>query len=139
MILQTKNNKCLHNPETEITKTNPHFKNTASIVIKQITPSLLASKNNEMMKTNQMLTLDQNLLRNHLNSTFVLLPMIEQSDMIQDIEVEVHHEIIITTKIIVHTLETINESSNQTIKKSFNQFSQSIKQSVKFSFDQSTI
>ena len=135
MILQTKNNICLHNPETEITKTNPHFKNTVSIVIKQITPSLLASKNNEMMKTNEMLTLDQNLLRNHLNSTFVLLPMIEQSDMIQDIEVEVHHEIIITTKIIFHTLEKIN----QTIKKSFNQFSQSIKQSVKFSFDQSTI
>ena len=58
--------------------------------------------------------------------------MTEQSDMIQDIEVELHHEIIITTKIIIHTLGTIN----QTINKSFNQFSQPINQSVSNSIDQ---
>ena len=41
---------------------------------------------------------DQYLLRNHLYNTFDLLPMTEHNDMIHDIEVEVHHEIIITTK-----------------------------------------
>ena len=122
-------------PRDQSNKNKPAYNNIVPIIIKQITPSLLASKNNEMMKTNEMLTLDQNLLRNHLNSTFGLLAMIEQSDMIQDIEVELHHEIMITTKILIHTLETVNH----TINKSFNQFSQSINQSVKYSIDQSTI
>ena len=111
------------------------MKKIVPFAIKEITPSLLASKNNEMMKTNDMLTLNQNLLRNHLYSTFVRLPMIEQSDMIQDIEIEVHHGKIITTKIIIHTLETIN----QTINESSNQFSQSINQTVKYSINLSTV
>ena len=59
------------------------------------------------MKTKEMLTLEQNLSRNHLFNTFVLLPMIEQSDMIQNIEVEVYHEIIFTIKTIIHTLDIV--------------------------------
>ena len=47
-----------------------------------------------------MLMLDQNL-RNHLYSTFVLIPLKEQNDWKHDIEVEVHHEITITTKIMI--------------------------------------
>ena len=90
LILQTKNNLCLHNPETQITKTNPHIKNIVLTVTEQITPFLLASKNNEIMKTNEKLMLDQNLLKTFLYNTFVLLPMTEQNDMIQDIEAEVH-------------------------------------------------
>ena len=46
--------------------------------------------------------LDQNFLTNHFFNTFALLPMTEQNDMIHDIEVEVHHEIIIKTKITIH-------------------------------------
>ena len=48
------------------------------------------------------LMLDRNLLKNHLYSTFVLLQMIEQKDMIHVFEVEVIHKIIITTKILTH-------------------------------------
>ena len=44
--------------------------------------------------------LNQNLLKNLSYNTFVLLLLIEQKDMIPDIEVEVHHEIIIITKTI---------------------------------------
>ena len=59
------------------------------------------------MKSKKMLMLDQNLLRSHLYSTFVLLPMIEQNDMIHDTEVEVYHEIIITTKIKIHKTDIV--------------------------------
>ena len=38
---------------------------------------------------------DQNLLKNHLYKIYVLPQTTEQSDMIHDIEVGVHHEIII--------------------------------------------
>ena len=55
-----------------------------------------------MMKTKVMLMLDQNLLRNHLYNTFALLPMAELNDMIPDIEVEVHQEIIISRKTTNH-------------------------------------
>ena len=67
---------------------------------------LLASKNNEMMKTNEMLMLVQNLHKNHLYSTFALLLMIEQNAMILDTEVEVLHVTILTTKTI-HKTDTI--------------------------------
>ena len=43
---------------------------------------------------------DQNLHKNHLYSTSVLLPMIEQDTMIIDTEVEVPHETTPTTKTI---------------------------------------
>ena len=46
--------------------------------------------------------LDRNLLKSHLFSTFVLLQTIEQKNLIHVIEVEVIHEIIITTKILIH-------------------------------------
>ena len=46
-----------------------------------------------------MHTLDQNLLKSHLYSTFVLPQTTEQNHMIHAIEVEVIHEIIITKTI----------------------------------------
>ena len=101
LILPTKNNLCLHNLETQITKTNLHIKKITPTVIEQITPSLLVSKNNEMMKIKKKLMLDQNLLKNLLYNTFVHLLMTEQNDMIQDIEAEVHHQTIIITKLII--------------------------------------
>ena len=52
------------------------------------------------MKTNEMPMLDQNLHKNLLYSTFVLLPMIEQNTTIIDTEVEVPHETTRTTKTI---------------------------------------
>ena len=87
-------------------KKNLHVKNIVPTVTEQITPNLLASKNNEMMKTNEMLMLDQNLHKNHLYNTFVPLLMIEQNTMIPDIEVEVLHATILTTKTI-HKTDTI--------------------------------
>ena len=50
--------------------------------------------------------LDQNLHKNHSFSTFVLLPMTEQNTMIIDTEVEVPHEITLTTKTI-HKTDTV--------------------------------
>ena len=50
--------------------------------------------------------LAQNLLKNNLYNTFVLPEMIEQNDMINDIEVEVHHEMILITEITVHKTDT---------------------------------
>ena len=64
----------------------------APIVIEQITPSLLVSKNNEMTKTKAMHMLNQNLLKNNLFSTFVLPQTTEQNDMTHAIEVEVIHQ-----------------------------------------------
>ena len=87
-------------------KNKPAYKNNVPLVIEQIIPSLLVSKNNEMMKTNEMHMLDQNLHKNHLYSTFVLLPMIEQNTMIIVTEVEGHHETTLTTKII-HKIDTV--------------------------------
>ena len=65
------------------------MKNIAHIVLEQIILSLLVSKNNEIMKTNEMHMLDQNLQKSHLYSTLVLLQIIEQNIMIIDTEVEV--------------------------------------------------
>ena len=50
--------------------------------------------------------LDQNLHKNHSFSTFVLLLMTEQNTMIIDTEVEVPHEINLTTKTI-HKTDTV--------------------------------
>ena len=52
------------------------------------------------MKINEMHMLDQNLLKNHLYSTSVLLLMIEQNTMIIDIEVKVPHVTTLTTTTI---------------------------------------
>ena len=46
-----------------------------------------------MTKTKEMHMLDQNLLKSHLYSTFVLPQTTEQNDMIHAIELEVIHEI----------------------------------------------
>ena len=50
--------------------------------------------------------LDLNPLKNHLYSTSVLLPMIEQNTIIFDTEVEVPHETTLTTKTI-HKIDTV--------------------------------
>ena len=88
-------------PRDPNNKNKPAYKNLAPTVIEQITPSLLASKNNEMMKIKEKLMLDQNLLKNRLYNTFVPLLMTEQKNMIQNIEAEVHQETIIITKTII--------------------------------------
>ena len=106
LIIHLKNNLCIHNPKTQITKINLHQKNIAHTVIEQITPFLLVSKNNEMIKINEKPMPDQKLRKNHSFSTFVLLPMIEQNTMIIDSEVEVPHETTLTTKTI-HKTDTV--------------------------------
>ena len=83
-------------------KTNPAFKLYCPYCQKQITPSQLVSRNREMMKIHEEHKLDRNLLKSLLDITFVLLPMTEQNDMILDIEVEVHHVILIITKTTPH-------------------------------------
>ena len=104
--LHHKNNLYLLNLKTQITKINLHIKNIVHIVTEQTTPSLLVSKNNEMMKTNEMHMLDQNLHENLLYSTSVLHLMIEQNTTITDIEVEVPHLTTLTTKPI-HKIDTV--------------------------------
>ena len=76
-------------PKDPNNKNKPAYKNIAQTAIEQITPFLLVSKNNEMMKINEKHMLDQNLHKNHLYSTSVLPPMIEQNNMIIDTEIEV--------------------------------------------------
>ena len=107
--LHHKNNLCLLNLKTQITKINLHIKNFVHTVTEQITPSLLVSKHNEMMKINEMLMLDQNLHTNHSYSTFVLLLTIEQNTMKIGIKVEVLHVITLTTRSI-HKIDTVFHS-----------------------------
>ena len=95
-------------PRDPNNKNKPAYKNIAPTFIEQITPSLLASRSNEMMKMKEKLILDQNLLKKLLYNTFVLLLlMIEQNGMIQDIEAEVQHERIIITKTIILPQDTV--------------------------------
>ena len=58
------------------------------------------------MKINEKHMLDLNLLKNHLYSTTVLLPMIGQNIMKIDTEVEIPHEPTLTTKTI-HKIDTV--------------------------------
>ena len=104
--LHHKNNLCSLNLKTQITKLTCNKKNIVSFVTEQFTPYLLVSKNNEMMKTNEMHMLDQNLHKNHSYSTSVLLSMIEQKTLITNIEVEVLHVTTLTTKPI-HKIDTV--------------------------------
>ena len=89
-----KNNLCLLNLKTPITRINLRMKNIIHTVTGQIIPSLLVSKNKEMMKKNETLMHDQN----HSYNTFVLLLTTEQNSMITDIEVEVLPVTTLTTK-----------------------------------------
>ena len=89
--LHHKNNLCLLNLKTQVTRINLHMKNFVPTVIDQITQFLLASKNNEMMKTKDMPVLDQNLHKNHLYSTSVFHLTTEQNTMTIVTEVEVLH------------------------------------------------
>ena len=61
------------------------MRNTAFIVTEQINQSQLVSSNKEMTNIKEKHTLDRNLPKSHLDSTFVLLPLTEQDDMILDI------------------------------------------------------
>ena len=51
---------------------------------------------------NEMLVLDRYLLKSHLYTTFVLPQTTEQNDLIHAIEVEIIHETVITTKILLY-------------------------------------
>ena len=102
LVLHNKNNLCLHNLETQITKINLDIKNIAPFVLEQNTPYLLVSKINEIMKTKEMHMLDQTFLKGHLYCTFVLPQATEPNDMVQAIELEILHEIFITTKTTIH-------------------------------------
>ena len=93
-------------PKDPNNKLNLHTKNIVHIVTEQITPSLLVSKNKEMMKTIEMLMLDQKLHKNHLYSTSVLLLTIERNTMIFDIEVEVLHVTTLITRPF-HKIDTV--------------------------------
>ena len=93
-------------PKDPNNKNKPAYKNIVHTATERIIPSLLVSKNNEMMKINEMPMLDQNLQKDFLYSTFALLPMIEQNIMIIDIEVEVPHETALATKTI-HKTDTV--------------------------------
>ena len=102
-------------PKDPNNKNKPAYKNIVHIVIERIIPSLLVSKNNGMMKTNEMHMLDQNLHKIHLYSTFVLLLMIEQKTMITDTEVEEPHETILTTKTI-HKIDIVLHLETDLVK-----------------------
>ena len=58
------------------------------------------------MKKNEMLTLDQNLHKNYLYSTSVLLLMIEENNTIIDTKAEVLHVTTLTTKLI-HKIDIV--------------------------------
>ena len=90
-------------PKDPNNKNKPAYKNIAQTVTEQITPFLLVSKNNEMMKINEKHMLDLNLHKNHLSSTFVLLLTIDQKTMRINTEVEVPQETTLTKKIILKT------------------------------------
>ena len=51
--------------------------------------------------------LDESLLKNHLDNSFVHLAMIEQSEMITDIEVQVYHTKLTTTTLIFHRINIV--------------------------------
>ena len=97
------NNLCLHNLETQITKINLHIKNIVHIATEQTTPSPLVSKKPRDDEDKRHAYARSKSFKNHLCSSFVLLQMTEQNDMIHVIEVEVIPEIIISTKIILKT------------------------------------
>ena len=58
------------------------------------------------MKTKEMPMLDQNLHKNHLYSTFLYLPTIEQNIIITDTEEKVLHVTTLITKTI-HKIDTV--------------------------------
>ena len=65
-----------------------------------------------------MLTPDRNILKNHLYSTFVRPPMIEQKDMIHATEAEVHHELITITKLQIHrTVIALHQETDSAMTK----------------------
>ena len=94
-------------------KHKPALKHIVHIVIEQITPSRLVSRNNEMMKTKETHMLDLNLLKNHLSNTSVLfLVTITPTEQITnlpnlmiDTVVEVHHVIVIQIAIFHHKID----------------------------------
>ena len=100
-------------PRDPNNKHKPAYKIIAHIVIEQITPSLLVSRNNEMMKTRETPMLDLNLLKNLLyNTSALLLVTIILTEQITNLQnlmletvVEVHHVIVIQIAIIHHKID----------------------------------
>ena len=100
-------------PRDPNNKHKPAYKNIVHIVIEQITPSLLVSRNNEMMKIKGTPMLDLNLSKNHLYNTSALLlvtiTLTEQTTNLQnlmiDTVVEVHHVIVIQIATIHHKID----------------------------------
>ena len=88
------------------------MKNIDHIAIEQIIPSLLVSRNNEMMKTKETSILDLNLLHHLYNTSVPLLVKItltEQTTNIpnpmMDTVVEVHHVIVIQIAKLHHKVD----------------------------------
>ena len=106
-------------PRDPNNKHKPAYKNIVHIVIEQITPSLLVSRTNEMMKIKETHMLDLTLLKIFYNSSVLLLvkillteqitnPQIPMIDTVVDVhQVKVLQIAILHDKIdIVLTLET---------------------------------
>ena len=94
-------------------KYKPANKNIVHIVIEPITPSLLVSRNNEMMRTEETPMLDLNLLKIHFFNTSVLLlvtiifteHITNLHNHMIDTVVEVHHVTVIQIAILHHKID----------------------------------
>ena len=93
-------------PKDPNNKNKPAYKKYCSYCHRTNHSISACFKNNEVMKTNALHMLDQNLLENHLYSTSALFLMIEQNTMIIEIEVEVPHVTTFTTKTI-YEIDTV--------------------------------
>ena len=101
-------------------KNKPAFKNIVSIVVEQIILSPPLSKNNEMMKIKEKLTLYKNLPKNHLYSTFVHPAMIEQKDTKHATEAGVHHELTTITKTLIHRIDiALHQETDSAMTKNY--------------------
>ena len=93
-------------PKDPNNKNKPAYKKFCSYCNRTKHSISACFKNNEMMKTNEMHMLDQNLHKNHMYSTSVPSLIIEQTTMIINIEVEVPHVTTLTTK-LTHKIDTV--------------------------------
>ena len=91
------------------------MKNIVQIVIERTIPSLIVSRNNEMLKIKETPMLYINLLQNHLYNTSILLlvkiALTEQTTNLQkpmiDTVVEVHHVIVIQIAKLHHKIDIV--------------------------------
>ena len=102
MIFHNRSNLCLHNLETQITITILHIKKFCSychITNHSISACFKKQRDDEDKRDAFARSKSPQKL---FVQAFVLLPRTEHNDMIHDLEVEVHHEISITTKVTIH-------------------------------------